>query len=267
MILEDNIMQLNALAEILETNLEKTHILKAPDYNTATALLTAHNIHFFLLDVELEMGDPEAKTGIDFGKHIRSLSKYRFTPILYITSIPNQIQVAVNDIHCQNYILKPYTTDELLKAKRDMKLELFKYIANHAGKRFDPDVLTITWARRFADYKRAWLILMDQERLNKLLDGFNRFSGLYLIASALLFARNIKYRNDQTIYTYLIKDKYFIDDKYDKDKYTPFYELNALNYFNNEDVEIFKEFLKYDTNDISEEILNYIKDCKSTKND
>ncbi len=60
--------------------------------------------------------------------------------------------------------------EELLKAKRDMKLELFKYIANHAGKRFDPDVLTITWARRFADYKRAWLILMDQERLNKLLD-------------------------------------------------------------------------------------------------
>lgn len=59
---------------------------------------------------------------------------------------------------------------EILKAKRDMKVELFKYIADTAGKRFDPDVLTITWARRFADYKRAWLILMDKDRLNKLLD-------------------------------------------------------------------------------------------------
>lgn len=59
---------------------------------------------------------------------------------------------------------------DLLKAKRDMKVELFKYIADTAGKRFDPDVLTITWARRFADYKRAWLILMDKDRLNKLLD-------------------------------------------------------------------------------------------------
>ncbi|MFA7658174.1 MAG: alpha-glucan family phosphorylase [Candidatus Gastranaerophilaceae bacterium] len=59
---------------------------------------------------------------------------------------------------------------ELLKAKREMKVELFKYIADTAGKRFDPDVLTITWARRFADYKRAWLILMDKDRLNKLLD-------------------------------------------------------------------------------------------------
>ena len=60
--------------------------------------------------------------------------------------------------------------DDLLKAKREMKVELFKYIADTAGKRFDPDVLTITWARRFADYKRAWLILMDKDRLNKLLD-------------------------------------------------------------------------------------------------
>ena len=51
-----------------------------------------------------------------------------------------------------------------------MKEELFKYIANVAGKRFDPDVLTITWARRFADYKRAWLIFMDKDRINKLLD-------------------------------------------------------------------------------------------------
>lgn len=59
---------------------------------------------------------------------------------------------------------------DLLDAKRQMKVELFKYIADTAGKRFDPDVLTITWARRFADYKRAWLILMDKERLNKLLD-------------------------------------------------------------------------------------------------
>lgn len=62
------------------------------------------------------------------------------------------------------------TSKELLKAKRDMKVELFKYIADTAGKRFDPDVLTITWARRFADYKRAWLILMDKDRLNKLLE-------------------------------------------------------------------------------------------------
>ena len=62
------------------------------------------------------------------------------------------------------------SAEKLLATKREMKEELFKYIANVAGKRFSPDVLTITWARRFADYKRAWLILMDKDRINKLLD-------------------------------------------------------------------------------------------------
>lgn len=60
--------------------------------------------------------------------------------------------------------------DDLLNAKREMKRELFQYISDTSGKRFDPDVLTITWARRFADYKRAWLILMDEERISKLLN-------------------------------------------------------------------------------------------------
>ena len=62
------------------------------------------------------------------------------------------------------------TDEELLSAKYEMKQELFKYIADTAGNRFDPNVLTITWARRFADYKRAWLIFMDKDRIGKLLD-------------------------------------------------------------------------------------------------
>ena len=67
-------------------------------------------------------------------------------------------------------IKKAETAEQLLAVKREMKEELFEYVANVAGKRFNPDVLTITWARRFADYKRAWLILMDKDRINKLLD-------------------------------------------------------------------------------------------------
>ena len=67
-------------------------------------------------------------------------------------------------------IAKAQTTEELLSAKYEMKKDLFRYIANTAGKMFDPDVLTITWARRFADYKRAWLIFMDKERIGKLLE-------------------------------------------------------------------------------------------------
>lgn len=61
------------------------------------------------------------------------------------------------------------SNQQLLDAKREMKQELFKFIADTRGKRFNPDVLTITWARRFADYKRAWLIFMDKDRILKYL--------------------------------------------------------------------------------------------------
>ena len=79
---------------------------------------------------------------------------------------------AVNLHYWQDPRIKEVENDleKILDVKREMKAELFQYVANVAGKRFDPDVLTITWARRFADYKRAWLILMDKDRIEKLLN-------------------------------------------------------------------------------------------------
>ncbi len=87
-------------------------------------------------------------------------------PIIAITN-------AVNLNYWQDPRIKDAEKSEdsqaLLNTKKIMKKELFKYIAGTTGKLFNPDVLTITWARRFADYKRAWLILMERDRIAKLL--------------------------------------------------------------------------------------------------
>ena len=77
---------------------------------------------------------------------------------------------AVNLHYWQDNRMKTDNLESLLESKKEMKKEVFEFIANTVGKRLDPNVLTITWARRFADYKRAWLILMDKDRINKLLD-------------------------------------------------------------------------------------------------
>ncbi|MCL4134021.1 UNVERIFIED_CONTAM: hypothetical protein GTU68_020955 [Idotea baltica] len=58
----------------------------------------------------------------------------------------------------------------LLERKREMKKELFRIIADQTGKIFDPNLLTIVWARRFAAYKRADLIMRDHTRFYELLD-------------------------------------------------------------------------------------------------
>lgn len=77
---------------------------------------------------------------------------------------------------------KAYWTDEIIdKAikenddqtimiqKKSLKKKLFKIVADQCGKLFDKDVLTIVWARRYAGYKRADLIMHDWDRFIKLL--------------------------------------------------------------------------------------------------
>lgn len=55
------------------------------------------------------------------------------------------------------------------KRKIELKKELFDEVLNQTEKLFDPNVLTIVWARRFAGYKRADLLLHDLERFEKLI--------------------------------------------------------------------------------------------------
>ncbi|MCF0058450.1 alpha-glucan family phosphorylase [Dyadobacter sp. CY356] len=54
--------------------------------------------------------------------------------------------------------------------KKELKSILFKTVADQCGKIFDPNVLTIVWARRFAAYKRPDILTWDVERFKKLLD-------------------------------------------------------------------------------------------------
>jgi starch phosphorylase len=58
--------------------------------------------------------------------------------------------------------------------KKHLKKRAFEIVADQTGKLFDPNVLTIVWARRFAGYKRAELITRDLERFNKLTSDTNR---------------------------------------------------------------------------------------------
>lgn len=65
-------------------------------------------------------------------------------------------------------------TKALCKRKRELKKLLFKEVADQTGRLFDPDYLTIVWARRFADYKRADLVTRDIERFEAMLQNEDR---------------------------------------------------------------------------------------------
>lgn len=54
--------------------------------------------------------------------------------------------------------------------KKHLKKRAFEIVADQTGKLFDPNILTIVWARRFAGYKRAELLTRDIKRFEELLN-------------------------------------------------------------------------------------------------
>ena len=88
-------------------------------------------------------------------------------PIIGITNAQNQKYWQDEDLKAA---LDTDNDDAFRARKRKMKQELFEIVADQTGNILDPDVLTIVWARRFAGYKRADLILRDLTRFYELLE-------------------------------------------------------------------------------------------------
>ena len=93
--------------------------------------------------------------------------------ICEITAITN----AQNKTYWQDPELEKFHShgDEngLSTRKKEMKRKLFRVVANQTGKLFDEEIITIVWARRFAAYKRANLLLLNYDRFLKLAQNKN----------------------------------------------------------------------------------------------
>ena len=86
--------------------------------------------------------------------------------IIPITNAQNQKfwqDEAIEEAH------KTKNTKLYRERKVELKKTLFAEVMNQTNKLFDPNVLTMVWARRFAGYKRADLLLQDLERFEKLI--------------------------------------------------------------------------------------------------
>lgn len=90
--------------------------------------------------------------------------------ICEITSITN----AQNGDYWKDQVIAKAIVDGndqlIVSRKKEMKKALFKTVADQCGKLFKEDVITIVWARRFAGYKRADLVMYDWERFLKLIN-------------------------------------------------------------------------------------------------
>jgi starch phosphorylase len=92
-------------------------------------------------------------------------------PITHITNAQNKkywVDPWLDDAHASK------DREELINRKKRLKTKLFEVVADQTGKIFDPEVLTIVWARRFADYKRPDLITRNFEKFKSLMSDTER---------------------------------------------------------------------------------------------
>lgn len=87
-------------------------------------------------------------------------------PIISITNAQNLRYWADKQL----YRFSDDQNDEAFDDRKTwLKRRAFEIVADQAGKVFNPNVLTIVWARRFAGYKRADFLTQNMERFEKLI--------------------------------------------------------------------------------------------------
>ena len=114
LILEDELTSLQALSEILTTYSDDIRVHKATSLKEAKDLLDQEiRYGLFLLDVNLSGEDREDIGGILFAREIRERFEYTFTPIVMVTAIGNMEMQAYRELHCYQYIMKPFHREQV----------------------------------------------------------------------------------------------------------------------------------------------------------
>ncbi|MBE0513407.1 alpha-glucan family phosphorylase [Sulfurimonas sp.] len=103
-----------------------------------------------------------AKVANKMWSHVQNRSE-----IIHITNAQNRRYWADKGVL---KALDEHEDYELEARKKHLKKMLFDEVANQTGKMFDPNILTIVWARRFTEYKRPGLLKYDMKRFLELIE-------------------------------------------------------------------------------------------------
>ncbi len=115
LIIEDKDSHMRALEKIL-SGIDDIQVFKAYDMQGAYHMLSLHYFNLFLVDIVLDTSNPSDASGLDFVKEIRNNKKYEFTPVIFITSLEDPEIIAYKQLHCADYIEKPFDETRVKEA-------------------------------------------------------------------------------------------------------------------------------------------------------
>jgi len=127
LIVEDDLKQLDLLERVLTSNYPSWIIDCANSFKTALKLIDESCekqalYSLFLFDVKLALEDANAD-GFELGRYIRLIEDYYCTPVLYLTSVFDANLEVLHDVHYYDYIMKPYTSNDILNRIQNMLIK------------------------------------------------------------------------------------------------------------------------------------------------
>lgn len=110
LVLEDCKVERENLVHILSKTELDLEIYEADNTNKAWEICTNVRIDLFFIDIALN-----ESSGLDFALKVRTITKYKLTWIIFTTTHINYMIQAFKDVHCYDYILKPYNPEKIIE--------------------------------------------------------------------------------------------------------------------------------------------------------
>ncbi len=113
LIIEDNRSCMEALAELTRKCDTVSAVFCADNTADGYQYAMEHEIDLFLVDIILDSRDTHDVSGILLVDRLRKEKRYEFTPVIFITSLVDQAMNAFHNLHCFDYIEKPFDLEKV----------------------------------------------------------------------------------------------------------------------------------------------------------
>ena len=131
LVVEDNEIHMKALERLL-SKIQNLKIIKAYNMAEACYMLSLYEYSLFLIDIVLDKSKRGDLSGIHLVNYIRELSKYQFTPVIFITSLEDPKLSAFKELHCYDYIEKPFSEKQVV----DVVTQALKFPVQRSNNEF-----------------------------------------------------------------------------------------------------------------------------------
>lgn len=127
------------LTMLVKETAKEIRVITAYNVGEAYEKAMKNEIDLMLVDIVMNSKIPGDVSGMKFARNIRSVKKYQFVPIIFISALEDPKFYAYSEIHCYSYIEKPIDviqTKKIIQEALEYKREIIspqKYIYRKDG--------------------------------------------------------------------------------------------------------------------------------------